>query len=94
MMLKDRVAIVTGAAQGLGRAYALRLAEEGAKVVLADIQDTRPVQEEIAVTGRHYRHRGISRFGSKRFYYGPDYSGRRGVGDALDFYGLFADKML
>jgi len=33
-----RVAIVTGAAQGLGRVIARRLAEEGAKVVLADIQ--------------------------------------------------------
>jgi NAD(P)-dependent dehydrogenase (short-subunit alcohol dehydrogenase family) len=51
MMLKDRVAIVTGAAQGLGKAYALRLAKEGAKVIIADIQDTQPVQEEIAATG-------------------------------------------
>lgn len=51
MMLNDCVAIVTGAAQGLGRAYALRLAEEGAKVVLADILDTGPVQKEIAATG-------------------------------------------
>ncbi len=34
--LSDQVALVTGAAQGIGRVIALRLAEEGAHVVLAD----------------------------------------------------------
>jgi 3-oxoacyl-[acyl-carrier protein] reductase len=37
MRLKDRVAIVTGAARGIGQAYGLALAREGAKVVAADI---------------------------------------------------------
>ncbi len=36
--LADKVAIVTGAANGIGRAIAIRLADEGAKVALADIQ--------------------------------------------------------
>ncbi len=36
--LTDKVAIVTGAANGIGRAIAIRLAAEGAKVALADIQ--------------------------------------------------------
>jgi 2-hydroxycyclohexanecarboxyl-CoA dehydrogenase len=36
--LAGKVAIVTGAAQGIGRAIAFRLADEGAKVALADIQ--------------------------------------------------------
>jgi 2-hydroxycyclohexanecarboxyl-CoA dehydrogenase len=35
--LKDKVAIVTGSAQGIGRAIALRLASEGAKVAIADL---------------------------------------------------------
>jgi len=37
MQLKDRVAIVTGAARGIGQEYCLALAREGAKVVAADI---------------------------------------------------------
>jgi NAD(P)-dependent dehydrogenase (short-subunit alcohol dehydrogenase family) len=37
MRLKDRVAIVTGAARGLGQAFCLALAHEGASVVAADI---------------------------------------------------------
>ncbi|HSW11493.1 MAG TPA: SDR family NAD(P)-dependent oxidoreductase [Solimonas sp.] len=38
--LKDKVALITGAASGIGRAAALRFAEEGAKLVLADIDTT------------------------------------------------------
>jgi len=37
MRFRDKVAIVTGAAQGIGETYAHRLAEEGAAVVVADI---------------------------------------------------------
>lgn len=37
MRLADKVAIVTGAGAGIGEATALRLAEEGARVVLADL---------------------------------------------------------
>lgn len=37
MKLKDKVAVVTGAASGIGKAISLAFAEEGAKVVAADI---------------------------------------------------------
>ena len=37
MRLHDKVAIITGAGRGIGRATALRFAEEGARVVCADL---------------------------------------------------------
>ncbi len=39
MRLQDKVAIVTGAARGIGRAIALRLAQEGAHVAIVDVRD-------------------------------------------------------
>ena len=38
MMLKDKVALITGAGSGIGRASAIRFAQEGAKVMVADLR--------------------------------------------------------
>jgi 3-oxoacyl-[acyl-carrier protein] reductase len=40
-LLQDKVAIITGAGRGLGKAFALRFAEEGAKLLLPDISPER-----------------------------------------------------
>jgi NAD(P)-dependent dehydrogenase (short-subunit alcohol dehydrogenase family) len=37
--LKDKVAVITGAALGIGRACATRMAEDGARVAIADVLD-------------------------------------------------------
>ena len=39
MILDGKIGVITGAAQGIGRAYALEVAAQGAKVVVADIAD-------------------------------------------------------
>jgi 3-oxoacyl-[acyl-carrier protein] reductase len=46
MILKDKTVVVTGSAGGLGKAMALRFAQQGSKVVLSDIQDDR-LQETV-----------------------------------------------
>lgn len=53
MRVKDKVIIVTGAGQGLGAAYARKLAEEGARVIVADVNEEkgRSVAEEITGKG-------------------------------------------
>ena len=53
MRLQGKVAIITGAGQGLGRAYALRFVAEGAKVAIADINDANAEQvaKEIEAAG-------------------------------------------
>ena len=58
--LNGRVAIVTGGARGIGRAYCLGLAREGAAVVVADLNDPSPVVEEIEASAGNGAAAGVS----------------------------------
>ena len=49
--LDGKVAVVTGAAQGIGETYAKALAAEGARVVASDIADPSRVADEITKAG-------------------------------------------
>lgn len=51
--VKDKVAVITGAGSGIGRATALRLAQQGAKICLLDLNDNRTesVEEQIKQLG-------------------------------------------
>lgn len=51
MKLKDKVAIVTGGARGIGRAMAEGLAEEGAGVVIADMANADVAAKEMKEKG-------------------------------------------
>jgi NAD(P)-dependent dehydrogenase (short-subunit alcohol dehydrogenase family) len=51
VQLQDRVIVVTGGARRLGKTYSLGLAKEGARVVVADLEDPSPVVEEITARG-------------------------------------------
>jgi NAD(P)-dependent dehydrogenase (short-subunit alcohol dehydrogenase family) len=51
MKLNGKVAVVTGSARGIGRAIALRLAGEGARIVIADVLDGAEVKNDIQRKG-------------------------------------------
>ena len=63
--VSNKVALVTGGAMGLGKASALRLAEEGAKIVITDIDDDagQASAKEICETGAEaiFLHHDVSK---------------------------------
>jgi NAD(P)-dependent dehydrogenase (short-subunit alcohol dehydrogenase family) len=51
MQLKDKIAIITGSARGMGKEFALRFVREGAKVTVCDILDCELAAREIRSSG-------------------------------------------
>lgn len=63
-MLEGKVAVVTGAARGIGEATARRFVEEGARVVLADVlDDTGEAVAESLGSAALYRHADVTQSG-------------------------------
>ena len=51
--LKDKVAIITGGAAGIGYAIASEFAKEGAKVVIAELDESMPFTQGQSVVDAH-----------------------------------------
>lgn len=62
MKLQNKVTIVTGGAQGMGRAIGLRYAQEGAHVVVADLKldGAQKVVDEIGAAAPSPRSRSVA----------------------------------
>jgi 2-hydroxycyclohexanecarboxyl-CoA dehydrogenase len=58
--LEDKIAIVTGAGQGIGQAIARKLAAEGATVVVTDLDEASAIQTAGALTGAVAIHADVS----------------------------------
>lgn len=74
MRLKDKKAIVTGAGQGIGRSIALKLAKEGADVVIAEMNS-----ETGAQTAKE-----VENLGRKGLFIAVDVANRRQVQSMVD----------
>src|SRR5664279_2663003 len=49
---KDKVAVITGAANGIGQAFAKRLAEDGVHIAVADVADGKDTVKLVQAAGR------------------------------------------
>jgi 3-oxoacyl-[acyl-carrier protein] reductase len=55
MRMKDKVVLITGGAAGIGRATAQRFAEEGARIVLCDLNESAGQQTANALGAAFYK---------------------------------------
>jgi NAD(P)-dependent dehydrogenase (short-subunit alcohol dehydrogenase family) len=76
MKLIDQVAIVIGSGRGIGRAIALSFAQEGADIVLVDLEKMKPQLDEVA--------QEISRSGSKAIVFTADVTDESQVNTMVD----------
>ena len=60
-LLQDHIAVVTGAASGIGRAIAAGFAHEGARVVLLDIDGDAAAEAAGEIRGAPIQERAIGR---------------------------------
>ncbi|KZT19740.1 NAD-binding protein [Neolentinus lepideus HHB14362 ss-1] len=81
-MAARRIAIVTGAAQGIGRAIALRLARDGLAVAISDLSSKRSALEDVA--------KDIQASGGHTMTVEADVSQEKGVDDLVT---TVADKL-
>lgn len=56
MRLQNKVAIITGGGGGIGRATALKFVEEGARVVISDIQEAKGIETVSMIKEREVTH--------------------------------------
>ena len=50
-LLEGKTALITGAARGIGKAIALKFAEEGANIAFTDLEVNLETEQEIAAKG-------------------------------------------
>src|SRR5512145_1639408 len=76
MRLQDKVAIVTGGSRGMGQAYCVSMAREGATVIVNYVRNAKAAEEVV---------RGITDAGSRAVAYQADVGAKAEVEKMVDF---------